>query len=175
MLDNNIGAVIINHGYLGSNFSGLINNTGTINNYDILDNSGNSTNNKSAIENGGTINNECGGTFKNSGTYSGNPVINKCPDKATTKLTSSVNPSVFGKNVTFTAKVTSSSSSVKPTGTIIFKIDGRSQSQVTLSSGQAKLTISTLSVGTHSVSAKYSGDFKYLSSSSNTLTQKVKK
>ena len=75
-IDNNIGGIINNQGYLGSNSSGLISNKGTINNYGTLDNSGT----HSEIRNDGTINIECGSTFKNSGTFSGNPVHNiSCP------------------------------------------------------------------------------------------------
>jgi hypothetical protein len=76
----------------------------------------------------------------------------------TTALSSSLNPSDLGQNVTFTATVTSTAGAL--TGTAQFKIDGtNSGSPVTLNgSGVATLSISTLTAGTHTIAADYSGD-----------------
>jgi hypothetical protein len=74
----------------------------------------------------------------------------------TVGVTSSLNPSVYGQAVSFTATVTGAS----PTGSVQFNIDGNPfGSPVTLASGSATSgTISTLSPGTHTVTAVYSGD-----------------
>jgi len=94
--------------------------------------------------------------------------VNKA--SSTTNLSSSNNPSTFGKPVTFTATVSPSDA----TGTVTFTIDGGSPKVVTLSSGKASFTTNKLSVGTHTITATYSGDSHYLSSTSPTLTQVVK-
>lgn len=59
------------------------------------------------------------------------------------------------------------------TGTVTFSIDGTPQAPVTISGGTATLATSTLSVGSHSITAAYSGDTNDLSSTS-TITQTVK-
>jgi CSLREA domain-containing protein len=84
-----------------------------------------------------------------------------------TAVTSSANPSDLTQSVTFTATVTSTGT---PTGTVQFKIDGSNAgSSVTLSGGVASLTTAALTVGTHSISAEYSGDANFLASA-GTLT-----
>ena len=73
----------------------------------------------------------------------------------TTNLSSSLNPSTSGASVTLTATVTGSS----PTGTVQFAIDGSNVgSAVTLSLGSASYSTSSLAVGTHTVTATYSGN-----------------
>ena len=70
------------------------------------------------------------------------------PATSTTTLTSNLNPSVFGEAITFTATVTGTGSGTTPTGTVQFLIDGAPNATVPLSgSGQASLTITTLSAG----------------------------
>ncbi len=98
------------------------------------------------------------------------------PVNTTTALTSSVNPSASGQSVTFTATVTAASGSNTPTGTVQFTIDGTAVgSPVTLTNGVATDSTSALSVGTHTVSAAYSGDTGFIVSTSATLTQTVTK
>jgi sugar lactone lactonase YvrE len=89
-------------------------------------------------------------------TASANVVINVDPAPSTTAVSSSENPSSYGDTVTFTADVTPTTA----TGTVQFKIDGSPVgSAVTLSNGEATSGgISTLTVGTHTVEADYSGD-----------------
>ena len=75
-----------------------------------------------------------------------------------TAVSSSLNPSLLGQSVTFTATVTSAGGT--PTGTIQFK-DGVNNlgTPVTLNgSGQATFTTSSLTAGTHTITAVYSGD-----------------
>ena len=87
----------------------------------------------------------------------------------TTTLTSSLNPSVFGNSVTFTATV----SPAAATGTVTFNIDGVDVgTPQTVVGGVAAYTISSLAVGSHPVTATYSGDLAYLGST-GTITQTV--
>ena len=97
---------------------------------------------------------------------------------STTGVTADVSPSVYGQTVTFTATVAAASGfSGTPTGTVQFEIDGSDYgSPVTLNgSGQATITDSELSVGSHSVTAFYSGDGNFASSddSGSPLSQTV--
>lgn len=87
-----------------------------------------------------------------------------------TTLSSSVNPSVFGQPVALTAQV----SPTNATGTIQFK-DGTGNlgSLVSLMSGSATLTVSSLTLGTHSITAVYSGDTTFIGSTSSPLTQTI--
>src|SRR5262249_28414937 len=89
-----------------------------------------------------------------------------------TSIASSVNPSVFGRSVTFTATVTSNASAM--TGTVTFFDGGSSIGASSLDSlGTASLTTSTLSPGTHSISASYSGDANFSGSTTPAITQTV--
>ena len=78
----------------------------------------------------------------------------------TTGVASSLNPSVYGQSVTFTAAVTAAIG--VPTGSVQFEVDGVNLgAPVALSGGTASLTSSNLSVGTHAITAQYSGDAAY--------------
>ena len=89
----------------------------------------------------------------------------------TTALTSSTNPSDFGQSVTFTATVTSSSGN--PTGTVTFFDGSTNLGSVTLTSGTATLSIASLAVGSNSITAEYSGDSSFITSTSSAVTQTV--
>jgi Bacterial Ig-like domain (group 3)/CARDB len=92
----------------------------------------------------------------------------------TTALTSSLNPSTVNANVTFTATVTALGSGVtSPTGTVTFMDGATTLGSVAVSGGKAAFSTSTLAVGSHSITAVYSGDFKNFTSTSATLTQVV--
>jgi uncharacterized repeat protein (TIGR01451 family) len=82
----------------------------------------------------------------------------------TTTVTSSANPSNVNQSVTFTATVISTAGT--PTGTVQFKDNGTNLgSPVVLNgSGVATFTTSTLAAGVHSISAVYSGDANFLTS-----------
>jgi M6 family metalloprotease-like protein/uncharacterized repeat protein (TIGR02543 family) len=86
----------------------------------------------------------------------------------TTALNASVNPATPGQSITLTATVSGSS----PTGSVTFN-DGSTAvcSTVSLSAGQALCATSSLSMGSHSITAVYSGDGSNAGSTSNTLTQ----
>ncbi|HUK37971.1 MAG TPA: Ig-like domain-containing protein, partial [Methanomicrobiales archaeon] len=90
--------------------------------------------------------------------------VNKPQTQTTTSVVSSLNPSASGQSVTFTAKVTpatpATGTSAGVSGTVQFKVDDTPLgTPVTLSGGSATSTaVTTLSVGTHTVAAVYSGD-----------------
>jgi large repetitive protein len=108
-------------------------------------------------------------TFKpSSGTVQ--QVVNKYP--TTTALSSSPNPSKFGQAVTFTATVTPSGP-YAPTGKVKFFDGTTGIGSATLSGGVAKLTKSTLTVGTHPITAQYLGDSFNDKSTSPVLNQVV--
>jgi pro-kumamolisin-like protein/Big-like domain-containing protein len=100
-------------------------------------------------------------------------MVNKA--KTTTGLTSSANPSHKGKPVTFSATVHPAFGG-SPSGTVTFK-DGTKvlgTGKVNASTHKATFTTTKLSVGTHSISAHYPGDTKFLGSKSTVLKQVVK-
>jgi hypothetical protein len=86
-----------------------------------------------------------------------------------TTLTSSLDPSAVGQSLTFTAVVSPGASAGVPMGTVSFMIDGTPQTPVPLmvinGHDQAVFAISTLSAGTHTISANYSGDMTFAASS----------
>jgi hypothetical protein len=92
------------------------------------------------------------------------------PATTTTALGSSANPSIFGQSVTFTATVSSTASGT-PTGTVTFSDGSTTLGTETLNgSAQATFTTSSLTVGSHSVRAQYSGDGNFSGSiSASTL------
>jgi Ca2+-binding RTX toxin-like protein len=101
----------------------------------------------------------------------------------TTVLTASPNPSVFGNAVTLTATVTTASGSGTPTGTMSFyscttaACTNTNKSPLgtgTLNaSAKATFVTSSLSVGTDSLYAVYSGDTNFETSTSPVISQVV--
>jgi subtilase family serine protease len=101
----------------------------------------------------------------------------------TTTLQSSENPSKFGDSVTFTATVTTTGSDT-PTGTVVFNDNGTQIGTGTLGcicdgkngiplSATATFTTSTLSVGTHPITAVYGGDSNNAGSTSSPALSQV--
>ena len=91
--------------------------------------------------------------------------------ETTTTLTSNPNPSQFGQAVTFTATVTSTGP--PPTGYVRFWEGNTALGSVKLNAGVAKLTKSTLAVGTNSIFAAYVGNATSHKSASNVVDQVV--
>ncbi len=92
---------------------------------------------------------------------------------SSTSVTSSLNPTNFGASVTLTAQVTGSTSPL-PTGTVSFSDGATPLGTVALNgSASASLTTSALSIGSHSITAAYSGDANNFASPSAALTQVV--
>ena len=89
-------------------------------------------------------------------------------------MTTSANPSVYGQSVTFTATVRRGGpGSGKPTGTVTFYDGTTTLGTAKLSGGAGKLTIKTLAIGTHSITAVYGGDGNFTTSTSTALNQTV--
>lgn len=108
-------------------------------------------------------------SFSGSTSHALNQVVSQA--SSTTALVSSPNPSKFQQVVTFTATVSPQSSGT-PAGTIVFKDGTTTLKTVTLSGSVAKFTTSTLASGTHQITATYSGDIDF-TTSSGALTQTV--
>jgi hypothetical protein len=96
-------------------------------------------------------------------------------ESTTTAISSSSNPSVYGQSgVTFTATVSGSGGT--PTGTVQFQTNGVNfGGAMTLSSGSATSIAlpTTLSAGSYNVTAIYSGDSYFNTSTSGTLSQTI--
>ena len=100
------------------------------------------------------------------------------PGSTTTSLSSSLTPTIYGQLATFTAAVgVVSPGAGTPTGSVTFYDGANSIGTGTLSvvngSVQATLASSTLSAGSHSITAVYSGDSNFTTSTSAAITQTV--
>jgi uncharacterized repeat protein (TIGR03803 family) len=105
--------------------------------------------------------------------YSTSNTVKQVVNKATTitSLASSLNPSNYGQAVTFTATVTPQfSGTVK--GTVTFYDGTTALKTVYLSGEVAKYTTSSLTTGSHSITATYNGNASFISSAAS-LTQTV--
>ena len=108
------------------------------------------------------------GTPANSTSAALTQTVNTAPTSGTT-LTSSVNPSTVGQSTTLKATVAGTS----PTGTVVFKDGSTTLNTATLSAGSATFAASFSTVGTHSLTAVYSGDANNPASTSTALSQSV--
>lgn len=88
-------------------------------------------------------------------------VVGESETSTTTNLAYSVNNSTLME--TFTAEVTSSGGT--PTGTVAFTVGNVTLGSAELESGQATLTVPTLSVGSNTVDANYEGNSEFAASS----------
>ena len=97
------------------------------------------------------------------------------PAATTTTVTSSQNPSSFGNPPVFTAVVAANNMLTTPIGTVAFKDGATVLGTMSLDDGgQAIFTPSSLSIGTHPITAVYQGDaINWAASTSGTLTQTV--
>ena len=108
--------------------------------------------------------------------------LNVIPDIVSVTLASSKNPSVYGDSVTFSAGVFMANPAAKAaasgpplTGSFTF-FDGKTQLGQPVqasSAGTATYTISTLAVGTHPITAVYSGNADVTGATSSVLNQVV--
>jgi hypothetical protein len=96
------------------------------------------------------------------------------PKGTTTTLNASPGIAGPGQAITLTATVTKLSGAAVPTGTVTFKEGSAILGSVPLNgSSQASLTVSSLSVGVHSLAAVYAGETKYAGSTSVPATVTV--
>src|SRR5262249_24877463 len=103
---------------------------------------------------------------------SSSTVLTETVDKATTTtaIASSANPSIYGQNMTFTAAVTSGA-----TGWVQFLDGAVLLGSAAISGGNATFSISSLAVGSHSITASYGGDLNFSGSASTALTDTLNK
>ena len=123
--------------------------------------------------NAGTYPNGIGASFAGDATYapaSGTNSLTIARASTATSITSNNNPSAGNEPVTFTATVTSGEGI--PTGTVTFKDGATPLGDGNIVSGQATLTTS-LSQGSHSITAEYNGNTNLDVSTSPALTQEV--
>jgi membrane-bound inhibitor of C-type lysozyme len=94
--------------------------------------------------------------------------------QTTTSLTATPSPSVTGQAVTLTATVSPVAPGTGvPTGTVTFSDGATTLDVVNLNNGSASLTTSTLTVGSHSLTAVYSGGGNFLASTSAVVSHTV--
>ena len=88
-------------------------------------------------------------------------------------LSASANPSALCQSVTFSARVSAvSPGSGTPTGNVVFLQNGSPMATITLSSGVAAWSTSSLSAGSPAIAANYQGDSNF-STNAASLTQTV--
>jgi subtilase family serine protease len=99
-------------------------------------------------------------------------VTNPAAVASTSTLTASAASVTTIQTLSFTDTVAGASGT--PTGTVQLKVDGIAQgSPANLASGKVTITPATLAVGTHSITAVYSGDSAFASSTSNAVSVTV--
>src|SRR5207302_6466842 len=93
----------------------------------------------------------------------------------TVLVQSSANPAVFGQAINFTAIVVPATpSGFVPSGSVTYADGSTFLAKVNLdASGQAVFTLSTLALGSHSITVAYGGDSIFVGGSSQALTQVV--
>src|SRR6185437_2192581 len=115
-------------------------------------------------------NNDCPLTYQNE---RNNPVLlRQSASTSTVALSSGSKPSVVGHNLTFTATVTPNTG----TGAVQF-FDGDTpiSGAIQLTSGSASFATSALALGSHSITARYTGNNLLTASTSAAFTQNVVK
>ena len=104
-------------------------------------------------------------------TDQGNKTVVELEAATTTAVVAAPSPSIFGASVTLTATVTVSAGT--PTGTVTF-FDGASPlATVQLIGNGAALATSSLTAGSHSITAAYNGDVDYGPSTSAVTTEVI--
>ena len=88
-----------------------------------------------------------------------------------TTLATSANPSMFGASVTFMATVSTNGGAAG--GTVTFSDGSKALGTAAVNAGTAVYSLSTLAIGSHSITAAYSGDANNASSTSSALNQQV--
>jgi Bacterial Ig-like domain (group 3)/FG-GAP-like repeat/FG-GAP repeat len=101
-------------------------------------------------------------------------VVAPAKAQTVTILTSSLDPAIPGETVTFTANVSAVNSNAIPTGAVTF-FDGKTMlgTKALIGAGVASLSMSSLSSGSHAVTASYAGDANSVASVSAVLAETV--
>src|SRR4029077_4928494 len=96
-------------------------------------------------------------------------------DTTTMTLNSSANPSAFGQQLVLTATVSAAAPGAGvATGAVSFQDGATNLGTANLLNGQASITVSTLGVGSHSLTAAYGGDGNF-NAGTSAVTQTVNK
>jgi len=90
-----------------------------------------------------------------------------------TLLLATVNPAGYGQTLVFVVSVLAQSGSAVPTGTVTLWDGSCSIGSGSLTGGTAAVAVSSLGVGSHSLSATYPGDGNFSASSSGRITEQV--
>jgi hypothetical protein len=132
---------------------------------------------------GGAVHFSSAGTCTVTADQTGNATYNAAPQAAqqftvskgsvSASVDASVSPSVFGQSVTFTALI-SAGDGLNASGTVTFKDASATIGSGSLSAGQATLDVSSLVVGSHTITAEYSGDARFEAKTSG-MTHTVNK
>ena len=88
------------------------------------------------------------------------------PLESTLHLTASPSSAALGQDIKFTAQVEGATSArgAPPTGQVLFEDNGSPAGTATLASGTATLTLTTLGLGDHTITAIYTGDSNWAAS-----------
>ena len=112
--------------------------------------------------------------FSTSTASSFTQTVGSTTGNTTTVVSSSANPSISGSSVTFTATVAPVSPRTgTPSGTVTFTVGGTSSPAENVVNGVATYTVSSLTASTNTVTAQYSGDINFNTSTSTAFTQQV--
>jgi Bacterial Ig-like domain (group 3)/Autotransporter beta-domain len=98
-------------------------------------------------------------------------VIGAGGSATSTTIASSANPTLAGQAVTFSAAVSASGATV--TGSVVFKDGSSVLGAAVVTGNSASLTITTLSVGQHAITATYGGNGSFGGSTSAPLAQSI--
>jgi len=121
-----------------------------------------------------------------SAAYGGDSLNNASPSAVLTQtvnqsgtavtLTSSANPSLAGASVTITAQVSPvHPGKGNPTGTVTFSVNGVPGAPVAVAFGKARLITGALTAGTYTITATFSGDANFTTSTSAVALSQVVK
>jgi hypothetical protein len=123
----------------------------------------------------GTLNIADNAHFSPQRVYLSGIVVQSGANQTITTLTSSLNPAASGQAITFTAAVAGTTTNTPtPTGSVTFMDGTTILGTASLNSSvQATFTTSSLSVGSHSITAVYGSDANYAASTSSMLTEVV--
>jgi hypothetical protein len=123
----------------------------------------------------GTLNIGDNAHFSPQRVYLSGIVVQSGASQTTTTLTSSLNPATSGQPITFTAAVAGTTTNTPtPTGSVTFKDGTTILGTASLNSSvQATFTTSSLSAGSHAITAVYGSDANYAASTSSVLTEVV--
>jgi subtilase family serine protease len=91
------------------------------------------------------------------------PTSSSLNGTTTVITTSNANPQA-DTSVTYTATVSAASELTSPTGTVEFEVDGVNEASTSLSGGTATYAANSLSLGSHVITATYSGDSTHATS-----------